>query len=73
MGRKQLTVSIPEAMHRQIEVRVRDAGYSCVSEYFRHLVRHDLKRHFDQIAERSYNQQLFSRSTDRLASATRRK
>ena len=43
MGRKTVTISMPEWMHRYIENRVKEE-YGAVSEYFRDLVRGDRQR-----------------------------
>jgi Arc/MetJ-type ribon-helix-helix transcriptional regulator len=75
MGRKQLTISMPEDLHRYVEDRVYYLGFGTVSEYFRQLVRHDLQRHLGQLsAESRYGQhgaKPFARRP--LASAARRK
>ncbi|CAN5602570.1 hypothetical protein BH10ACI3_BH10ACI3_09570 [soil metagenome] len=70
MGRKQLTISMPEAMHHYIEGRVYEKGLTTISEYFRELVRHDQLRQIARISvEKRYGQK---DARPPLASAARR-
>lgn len=44
MPRSIFTISLPERLREYIEERVRESGYASTSEYFRELVRDDIRR-----------------------------
>lgn len=48
-NRKQRTtttnISMPESLRKRVEARIQREGFGNVSEYFRHLVREDERRH----------------------------
>ena len=42
--RRQITFSVPEDVHRYVQMRVEATGYGSASEYFRELIREDRQK-----------------------------
>src|SRR5205085_1853235 len=49
--RETLTISLPAALRERVDAIVRSGDYGNVSEYFRELVRQDLRRRADHQLE----------------------
>ena len=72
MARSTIHISVPDAVRRYVEDRVKTAGYGSVSEYFRELLRDDRQKQLNRMNRANAYERQPEPQYRPLASAARR-